>query len=50
MRHLSDFSLLFSEHTSHSENQMHLYAVITTPAVSTKTFHVFVAEPDTEDL
>lgn len=50
MRHLSDFFLLFSEHTNHSENQMHLYAVVTTPAASAKTFYGFVAEPGTEEL
>lgn len=50
MRHLSDFLLLSSTQYTYSENQMHLYTVLITPAVSSKTFHMFVAELDPEDL
>lgn len=42
MRHLSDiFFLLSSTQCTHTtQNQMHLYTVLITPAVSSRTFHV----------
>ena len=42
------FLLSSTQNIHYSENQMHLYTVLITPAVSSKPFHMLVAELDTD--